>query len=214
MPREDTNGFVRCYACEEKHQQSKYNCNKCVISFSTKRERTEPVSSTLKFLDLFCCCGGISKGVSNVYPDADITGIDITDGHNYPFNFIQSDVFKLPLSFFEKFDLIHASPPCQHYSFSINTQRRQMYPDLVEKTRNLLKKTGKKFTIENIPGSPVRPDLILCGEYFNIRVIRHRVFEINGFTFKQPEHKKHKRPIDTTHSYYMQVGKFRKFQNR
>lgn len=145
----------------------------------------------MKFLDLFCCCGGISKGLHNAFPDAQITGVDIKDGHNYPYEFIKSDVFDLPLSFFEQFDIIHASPPCQFY-IPTNKNKVTKHYDLISKTRELLNKTGKPYVIENVPGSPLRKDLILCGEMFGLRVIRHRLFEISGFKILQPKHEKHK----------------------
>ncbi|HET6716392.1 MAG TPA: DNA cytosine methyltransferase [Nitrososphaeraceae archaeon] len=162
----------------------------------------------MKLLDLFCCCGGISKG----YHDAgfnECTGIDINDNHKYPYNFIHSDVFKLPLSFFEQFDLIHASPPCQHYTFATKKINRDKHPDLVEKTRLLLQKTGKPYTIENVPNAPLRKDLILCGEMFpndNLRIIRHRIFEIEGFNVIQPTHRPHKPTLENGRSYYAQIA--------
>ncbi len=158
----------------------------------------------MKALDLFCCCGGMSKG----FHDAgfECTGIDITDNHNYPYFFGHYDVFNLPLEVFEQFDLIHASPPCQHYFYGINQEHRNNFPDLIDKTRQLLLKTGKPFIIENIPNAPLRKDLILCGEMFGLRVIRHRIFEINGFKVPQPLHPKHKPPIAKNRSYYAQVA--------
>lgn len=156
----------------------------------------------MKLLDLFCCCGGISKG----FHDAgwECVGVDITDNHQYPYEFIQSDVFGLiakGLDFFKQFDLIHASPPCQAYSFASqgNRNKGHEYPDLVGMTRDLLldiySRTRIPFMIENVIGAPVRKDLVLCGEMFGLRVIRHRVFELNGFTVMQPPHIKHKLPI-------------------
>ena len=68
----------------------------------------------MKLLDLFCCCGGISKGYHNA-GFKECVGVDINDDHEYPYEFIHSDVFKLDLQFLKQFDLIHASPPCQHY---------------------------------------------------------------------------------------------------
>jgi len=143
----------------------------------------------MKLLDLFCCCGGISKGFYNT-GRFECTGVDIKDNHSYPYEFIHSDIFKLPLEFFGQFDLIHASPPCQGY---IHTNKnKQGYERLAERTRTLLLKTGKPFIIENVPGSPVRKDLLLCGEMFNLKLIRHRIFEITGFAVMQPVHTKHK----------------------
>lgn len=162
----------------------------------------------MKLLDLFSCCGGISKGYHNC--GFECTGVDINDDHRYPYNFIHADVFKLPLSFFEKFDLIHASPPCQHYTWATKKADRNKHPDLVEKTRHLLKKTGKPFIIENVVGAPVRKDLILCGEMFGLRVLRHRIFEIEGFTVLSPHHPKHRDTIINSsgrkRSYYASIA--------
>ena len=156
-----------------------------------------------KLLDLFCCCGGISKGYHN--NGFECTGVDINDNHKYPYNFIQSDVFELQLSFFEQFDIIHASPPCHRFVWG--NHNKEKYPDLIDKTRQLLKKTGKPYVIENVPNAPLRKDLLLCGEMFNgLRVLRHRRFEIEGFTVLQPIHGKHKAPIHKNKSYYASIA--------
>lgn len=160
----------------------------------------------MKLLDLFCCCGGISKG----FHDAgwECVGVDIKDDHNYPYEFIQEDVFNLPPLFFKQFDLIHASPPCQQFSWSAKqwiNKGYQFEPDLVDKTRQLLDSAIRPYIIENVVGAPVRNDLTLCGEMFGLRVLRHRIFEIKGFTVLQPPHQKHKPPIDHNHSYYVNL---------
>ena len=160
----------------------------------------------MKLLDLFCCCGGISKGfVDNGF---ECTGVDITDDHQYPYNFIQSDVFDLPLSFFEEFDIIHASPPCQNYTWAASLHRNRgiTYPDLVGRTRQLLNKIGKPYIMENVLGAPLRKDLVLCGVMFGLEVVRHRIFEILGFTVLQPSHIKHKPPLSNRHSAYPSVA--------
>jgi len=149
----------------------------------------------MKILDLFSCCGGAGKGLSD-NGNNDVVGVDITNNHEYPFIFIHSDVFELPMSFFQHFDLIWASPPCQHY-LPLNKWRGNEYPDLVGKTRELLKKTRIPYIIENVPGAPIRQDLLLCGEMFNdLRIIRHRIFEF-GNGFKKPYKLPHKRHKDT-----------------
>jgi len=38
----------------------------------------------------------------------------------------------------------------------------------------------------------MRRDLMLCGEMFGLNVIRHRIFEIEGFRVPQPEHRPHR----------------------
>jgi DNA (cytosine-5)-methyltransferase 1 len=162
----------------------------------------------VKVLDLFSCCGGASTGLSDGGKNR-VVGVDINDGHDYPFEFIKHDVLKLESSFFDEFDLIWASPPCQQ--FSIGSKRwlnlgYDMPPNLIPQTRELLLKTGKPFIIENVPNAPLRKDLVLCGEMFGLRVIRHRVFELQGLKVKQPPHIRHKPRIDKKHSYYSQLA--------
>lgn len=157
----------------------------------------------MKALDLFCCCGGAAMGLNHA--GYDVTGVDIRNDHQYPFELIHSDVFSLPPAFFDEFDFIWASPPCQSFSWSTATWRNKGYRyegNLIDKTRELLLKTGKPFVIENVTGSPLRKDLVLCGEMFGLNVVRHRIFEIHGFTVLQPPHIKHKPRPDRTHSAY------------
>jgi DNA (cytosine-5)-methyltransferase 1 len=147
-------------------------------------------------LDLFCGAGGASKGLKNA-GFTEIFGIDIKYFEEYPFSLLVADALDNSSNLFAKADFIWASPPCQAYSFGTIGWRNKgkKYPDLVGKTRKLLLKTGKPFVIENVPGAPLRKDLLLCGEMFDLRVIRHRIFEIHGFKCEQPEHKKHKRAV-------------------
>ena len=165
-------------------------------------------SVTMKILDLFCCCGGASTGLSDNGKNH-VVGVDITGDHNYPFEFIRSDVFALEPSFFDEFDLIWASPPCQQFSIGstrwINSGHKT-YCNLIPQTRELLKKTGKPYVMENVPNAPLRKDLLLCGEMFEgLRIIRHRIFESNHKLI-QPGHPKHKPRIDPKHSYYCQLA--------
>jgi DNA (cytosine-5)-methyltransferase 1 len=46
--------------------------------------------------------------------------------------------------------------------------------------------------MENVQGSDLRRDLTLCGEMFELSVIRHRYFEIEGFPVIQPAHRAHR----------------------
>ncbi len=145
-------------------------------------------------LDLFCGAGGASKGLLNA-GFRKVYGIDIKEQPEYPFDYAILDALKIDKELLKQYDFIWASPPCQAYSWGTVKWRNQgkKYPDLIGKTRKLLLKTGKPFVIENVIGSPLRRDLMLCGEMFNLRVIRHRIFECHGFKPIQPEHKKHKR---------------------
>lgn len=41
--------------------------------------------------------------------------------------------------------------------------------------------------MENVPRSPLRKDLTLCGSNFGLKVVRHRIFEFfDGRTWKMP----------------------------
>ena len=147
----------------------------------------------MKALDLFCGAGGSSMGIKQAGFDK-VVGVDIYPQPEFPFEFIQSDVFKLELDLIREFDLIWASPPCQKYSFSTARAKKEYgktYPDLVGKTRSLLKRVRKPFVIENVVGSPLRIDLWLCGCMFDLGVFRRRHFEIRGFVVRQPKHRQH-----------------------
>lgn len=151
----------------------------------------------VKVLDLFCGGGGATTGMMNA--GAEVTGIDIVAQQEYPgygnfLDFIQADVLKLPIEFLQKFDFIWASPPCQAYSYAAAQWRNsgKVWPDLVGPVREMLLESGVPFCIENTAGAPIRHDVMLCGEMFGLRVIRHRYFELERFEVQQPPHWKHK----------------------
>ena len=130
-----------------------------------------------RLLDLFCGAGGAAVG----YPRAgfDVVGVD-TDGRQlevYPFDCVNGDALNPPVDL-SQFDAIHASPPCQRYSTATTgTGDPLSHPDLVEPVRQLLADSGLPTIMENVPGAPMRPDVMLCGSSFGLRVQRHRVFE-------------------------------------
>jgi len=140
-----------------------------------------------RLLDIGCCAGGCSKG----YADAgfDVTGLDIEPQPNYPYRFIQADMFDYPL---EGYDAYHASPHCQRYSIVSLFHRltQEKYPDQIPGIRERLKATGKPYVIENIARAPLIKSIMLCGEMFGLRTYRHRWFESNLLLF-QPHHPKH-----------------------
>lgn len=146
----------------------------------------------------------------------EILGVDIAPQPHYPFPFVQENVFDLQLditksghrdrtpfrvmsSKFEwTFNLVHASPPCQAYSRGSVGPRQdgKSYPQLVEPTMAMLE--GFPHVIENVPGSPLRPDLVLCGSMMSpplsawdpdwgktVYLRRHRVFQ-SSFPLWQP----------------------------
>lgn len=137
-------------------------------------------------LDAFCKAGGAGMGYHNA--GFEVVGVDIEAQPNYPFKFIQTDAIEFILDRGNKFDAYHASPPCQLYSKSTAPQRAKgkEYPDLVDKTRVALIKTGKPYIMENVPQAPVRPDVILTGNMFGLHVLRKRHFETSIFMLNIP----------------------------
>ena len=130
-------------------------------------------------LDLFCGAGGASMGLNRA--GFDVIGVDIKPQPRYPFRFVQADAFAPPFDL-SQFDLIWASPPCQHYSRASQGPRSagKTYPDLVAPVRRLLSGLGATC-IENVVGAPLRPDVVLNGAQFGLPVHRVRIFEVEGF---------------------------------
>lgn len=138
----------------------------------------------MKALDLFCKAGGVTKGLQRA--GFHVTGIDIEPQSNYCGDaFIQADALSLPVDP-AAFDFIWASPPCQAYSWSARRWHDVPRADLVEPTRLLLEASGKPYCIENVPGAPIRADIVLTGTMFGLGVIRRRHFETSWFCLSPP----------------------------
>ncbi len=136
-----------------------------------------------RLLDLFCGAGGAAMGYHRA--GFEVVGVDIAPQPNYPFDFYRGDALTV-LGFIgdwdEKFDAIHASPPCQAYSHVRNAVwPDREHPDLIPAVRDLLEATGLPWVIENVPGAPLRDPILICGSMFDpaLEVKRHRLFEAN-----------------------------------
>lgn len=134
----------------------------------------------------------------------EIVGVDIKPQPHYPFDFYRSDALRFPLSGFNRLfgrfepDVVHASPPCQAYCALKHLTKRK-YPDLVDAVRERLQEWGGIYVIENVPGSPLKNPIQLCGSSFGLRVRRHRLFESNVLLKALPcQHKEQGRPIDVS----------------
>jgi DNA (cytosine-5)-methyltransferase 1 len=136
----------------------------------------------MRLLDLFSGAGGAAMGYHQA-GFTEIVGVDIEPQPNYPFEFIQADALAPPVRL-EDFDLVHASPPCQHFTKYRNAVKdiTERYEDVVAPTRRLLEGAGVSYVIENVPGAPIHPDVVLCGSMFGLDVRRHRWFELGGFS--------------------------------
>lgn len=139
----------------------------------------------MRLLDLFCGAGGAAEGYHRAGFDR-ILGIDLADQGRYPFNFYRADALEVldNLRDFGEFDAIHASPPCQAYSVLRRANPGTEYPDLIAPVRDRLERSGLPWIIENVPGSPLRDPIVLCGSMFGLgagdrQLRRHRLFESN-----------------------------------
>ena len=150
---------------------------------------------TARLLDLFA--GGGGAGMGYALAGFDVTGVDVVKRTcGYPAGeLVVADALEVmaDLDFLRSFDAIHASPPCQTHSRTQHLRDAQgkgtSVVDLIPQTRKALEASGRPYVIENVPGSPLRADLLLCGSMFpDLHVDdetgrrwlqRHRIFESN-----------------------------------
>jgi DNA (cytosine-5)-methyltransferase 1 len=151
---------------------------------------SDATSHRAAILDLYSGAGGCAAG----YERAGLlpTGVDAYPQPRYPFRFHQAGALSWLEHFLtfgewpdgERYDAIHASPPCQAFTVAGVIHDRPHH-DLLTPTRSLLEQTGLPWIIENVPQAPMRVDLELCGSMFDLRsengrLIRHRWFEFGG----------------------------------
>lgn len=138
-----------------------------------------------RLLDLF---GGAGGGYRRA--GFHVTGVDLHPQPRYAGNdFHQADALTYPL---DRYDAIHASPPCQAYSTGRSRPKNpRTHPMLLPVVRARLAASGLPYVIENVTGA--RPHMInpvmLCGAAFGLgatcadgtyrQLRRHRLFESN-----------------------------------
>lgn len=141
----------------------------------------------MKLLDLCCGAGGCSVGYARA--GFEVIGVDIEPHPDYPFHLIQADCMGIltDSALLDRFDVVHASFPCQGYTTMSNRWRGQGgaaddWPKLISPGRGLLEEWGGTYVIENVPGarSEMRNPILLHGGMFGLRVDRPRLFESNA----------------------------------
>ncbi|HEV8639411.1 MAG TPA: DNA methylase [Chloroflexota bacterium] len=132
-----------------------------------------------KLLDLFSGAGGAARGYQ--WAGFHVTGVDNRPQPRYAGDaFVQADALEYLAEHGREFNAVHASPPCQAYIRSGMVAKDGRHPDLIGPTREALIHNGVFWVIENVPGAPMRPDVVLCGTMFGLGVRRHRWFESNA----------------------------------
>lgn len=150
-----------------------------------------------RLLDLFAGAGGAAVGYAQA--GFDVTAVDVKIRRDLPgrpdVTFVRADALDVlaDVAYLRTFDAIHASPPCQTHTRAKHLRDAQGKGtdklDLIPQTRAGLEAAGVPFVIENVPGAPLRHDVLLCGSMFpELHVYdgtgrrwlqRHRVFETN-----------------------------------
>ncbi len=129
-----------------------------------------------KLLDLFCGAGGAAVGYHRA--GFEVVGVDIKPQKHFPFEFHQADAMLYPLG---GFDVIHASPPCQHYS--LGTPDKSKHKGCLPEVRDILRASGVPWVIENVPRAPIDTSTMICGCQVGLPLIRRRRFFEFSFPF-------------------------------
>ena len=156
-----------------------------ILNYIEKRPKKigmERAVSKLMALDLFAGGGGACIGMQ--WAGFEVVGVDIEMHRNYPGHFIQGDIHDLPVDVMD-FDFVWSSPPCQAHSFAskFGDNDWERHPDLIPITRKILK--GHPYSvIENVPGAPLRHNVVLTGKSVGMqRLDRRRHFECSFMMF-------------------------------
>lgn len=170
----------------------------------------------MRLLDLGCCAGCASDGYAAA--GYDVTGVDIAPQPHYPYRFVQADAIGYAREHAHEYDAVHASMPCHDHS----TLAKRTGPDgtawLLGAVRDALRPAialGIPVVLENVPGAPMRCDVLLCGTMFpGLRVRRHRWFEVYNAVVPQPVHPR-RHPLthtrDRRKAHYGRTDEWRDF---
>ena len=143
-------------------------------------------------LDLFCGAGGAAMGYHRA--GFNVVGVDSVPQPNYPFEFEQCDALEYLTNEGHRFDMIHASPPCQDHSPLSALVGSHGTGWLLDATRSALESQPAPWVIENVMGADMIADLVLCGGMFGLRTYRHRKFSVDPrmeVKVTAPPHPKH-----------------------
>ena len=140
---------IRNENIEEKTATKNVRLNEQVDTFKNEKRK-------LNCIDLFCGCGGLSKGFLDAGYDV-LLGIDFDDAALKSFELNHGNAKALKLDLFDlknvSLDVLIGGPPCQGFSLAgkreENDKRNTLYTAMV-KTAELLR--PKAILLENVPG--------------------------------------------------------------
>ena len=129
----------------------------------------------------------------------EVTGVDIKPQPNYPYNFVQADILEYLANNWQKYDAIHLSPPCQKHSAStaVHKSKGYEYPDIIPQLREILSNIPLPWVMENVSNAGLRPDIVLYGTMFSLRVKRKRIFELGNWFCLQPSNQRTNKGVVT-----------------
>jgi DNA (cytosine-5)-methyltransferase 1 len=146
--------------------------------------------------DLYSGAGGAGRGYQ--LAGFHTVGIDNRPQPRYPGCFIQADALTFDLA---GFDLVHGSPPCHDHTPLRSVAGLDGTGWMLAATMERFAAQPAPWVVENVGSARNRADLLLCGEFFGLRTVRHRRFTIDPrvpILIPKPEHpKRHKRPTST-----------------
>lgn len=143
----------------------------------TNKRALSAVATRPRVLVLFCAAGGDSMGWHRA--GFDVTGVDIDPQPRYPFKFIQADAFDFFAKHGREFDFVAAGPMCRDHTPLTSVAGFTGTAWQLASVQEMLVESGMPYVLENVPASPLKADIVLCGKMFDLRVKRHRKFKSN-----------------------------------
>jgi DNA (cytosine-5)-methyltransferase 1 len=117
-----------------------------------------------------------------------IVGIDVADKKDYPGMFIQKDFRSISAEYINStYDAVHFSPPCQAFSCATPKEHHHKHVNFIPEVLDLVSEITIPVIIENVPQAPIRPDIILTGANFGLKLIRKRIFQLDNWFCLSPQ---------------------------
>lgn len=141
-----------------------------------------------RLLDLFCGAGGAARGYQ--LAGFHVTGVDINPQPRYAGDeFIQGDALEYLAAEGQKFDAMHASPPCTGHTTMRTTGAACNTAWMLRATIGQLDSQRRPFLVENVPGAKAQMpgSVTICGTALGLAPLRrHRLF-LASFELRTPQ---------------------------